>query len=330
MTASLGALGAQVERASHRPLGPGSIVWLVSYPKSGNTWVRAIISGLLSSEPAFSVNHLGGGLQPFHVGGAMPTLGLDPRWLDRAELAQLRTTLINNSQTGTGSPVVPIFRKTHEVYSGGDPVREPFPRRATRAVILIVRDPREIVGSFADFFAISTAEAVAAVTHGPPAGPASPALRRTEQRWGSWSEHADSWLAADLPFPVHAVRYEDLHHDAQGVLSPVLAAVGLEFGEAALEQAVGRARFDRLVGDEARSGFRETSARSARFFRSGQTQRWRTELAAELVSAIEDEHARMMGILGYRLSADLCRQRVSNPETRLLPEVAGGDERHTH
>ena len=35
------------------------IVWIASYPKSGNTWVRAILSSLLYTEDGnFSIQHL--------------------------------------------------------------------------------------------------------------------------------------------------------------------------------------------------------------------------------------------------------------------------------
>ena len=35
------------------------IVWIASYPKSGNTWVRAILSSLIYTEDGnFSIQHL--------------------------------------------------------------------------------------------------------------------------------------------------------------------------------------------------------------------------------------------------------------------------------
>ena len=45
-------------------------VWLASFPKSGNTWLRAIIAGLTTHEHLFAVNQLGSGAQPNYVTGS--------------------------------------------------------------------------------------------------------------------------------------------------------------------------------------------------------------------------------------------------------------------
>ena len=97
----------------------------------------------------------------------------------------------------------------------------------------------------------------------------SPAQTQTDQPWGSWSTHAESWLAADVPFPVHLVRYEDLKRDAVATLEPVFAAIGLECTREELAAAVEQSRFDRLKSSEVERGFRETSKNTQTFFRRG-------------------------------------------------------------
>ena len=57
-------------------------VWLASYPKSGNTWVRAVVTALATHPHLFQVNQLSSGAQPFSLAGSLPRLGLDSRWLD--------------------------------------------------------------------------------------------------------------------------------------------------------------------------------------------------------------------------------------------------------
>ena len=85
-----------------RPGGPvtdhtaaGRTVWLASFPKSGNTWLRAIVTALRTHRHLFSVDHLGSGSQPHYVGGVLG-MGLDARWLSPAELDQVRDASIRN------------------------------------------------------------------------------------------------------------------------------------------------------------------------------------------------------------------------------------------
>lgn len=266
--------------------------------------MRAIITALGTHQHLFAVNQLGSGAQPNHVSSALTSYGLDPRWLDRAELAALRTELIVRASEhvapdASDQPAPPLVRKTHEIYRTGEPGREPFPTVATRAAILVVRDPRDVACSYAPFFGVDLPTAVDDMARPRGGGVASPAAAATAQPWGTWSSHAQSWLAAEVPFPVHVIRYEDLQEDAVATCAPVFAAVGLPATPAELEQAVDQARFDRLAQQEAERGFRETSRRTRTFFRKGRTGGWRDDLPPDLVAAIEADHAPTMQRLGY-------------------------------
>ena len=323
------------------PPGPGRTVWLASYPKSGNTWMRAIITALGTHRALFAVNQLGSGSQPNHVGGALPLWGLDARWLQRAEVDVVRDQLIRNSGTvQDDEPTTPIVRKTHEVWRAGRPGAEPFPVEATRAAILVVRDPRDVACSYAPFFGVDLREAVDALgrRHGDDAT-TSPARLQTGQPWGSWSSHAASWLSPDIPFPVLTVRYEDLQADAVATLGPVFRSVGLDCSDDELSSAVEQARFERLQESERERGFRETSPKTRSFFRSGRAQGWRDELPEGLVAAVEADHADTMSRLGYELTTsgevrrslaatrESRRRQDANPWWHLPPELGLSVER---
>ncbi|MHB8796767.1 MAG: sulfotransferase domain-containing protein [Candidatus Nanopelagicales bacterium] len=280
----------------------GRTVWLASYPKSGNTWVRAVVTALGTHPHLFGVDHLVSGAQPQHVGAALGAYGLDPRWLSGDELDALRDALCR--RMGMAAPGdVPVLRKTHERYRPGAPGREPFPAGATRAAILVVRDPRDVACSFAPFFDVTVDEAIAAMARAGGEPEANAAQAQTASPWGTWSSHATSWLAGDVPFPVHLVRYEDLQADAAGTLLPVFEAIGLPCTAATLAAAAERAAFDRLQQSEAARGFKETSPRTRQFFRGGRSGGWRDELAPVQAAAIEAAHGDAMRMLGY-LPAD--------------------------
>ena len=288
------------------PPGPGRTVWLASYPKSGNTWVRAIVTALGTHPQLFGVDQLISGAQPHHVGMALGAYGLDPRWLTPDENDRLRTALalrLGAAPTGAAS-TAPILRKTHELFRPGRPGREPFPLEATRAAVLVVRDPRDVACSSAPFFGITLDEAIDAMGREGGDSLPNPAREQTAQPWGSWSSHAQSWLAPDVPFPVHVVRYEDLVSDAVATLLPILAAVDLDCTEADIAQAVERTRFERLRESEAERGFRGTHPRTQQFFRRGIEGGWRDELNADQAGEIEADHREVMARLGYLAPID--------------------------
>jgi hypothetical protein len=268
--------------------------------------MRAIITGLDVHPLLFDTDQLDAGQQPHHLGTAIARFAIDPRWLDRRDLDRLRTNLIadRSSQLAHDDPM-PIVRKTHEQYRQDDPAHEPFPTAHTRAAIFIVRDPRDVVSSYAAHFGLELDAAIdtmATPTSGDPHG--SPFLGTTSQLWGTWSDHARSWLHPDVPFPVHVVRYEDLQTDTVATLAPVFAAVGLDCTHERLTTAVEQARFDRLRAAEAERGFRETGRRSDTFFRRGTAGGWRDDLTDRQVAAIEADHLEMMIRLGYEPDSD--------------------------
>lgn len=298
-----------------RPPGPGRYVWLASFPKSGNTWFRAIITALESGDNLFAVNNLGSGGQPYSTTGALSRWGIDPRWMSGPDVEWLREGLTRPLPQVLTRPlpeVAPILRKTHEIYrrSASVPPRagqlpEPFPQSATRATILIVRDPRAVACSYAPFFGLNLADSVTAMNTERPLT-ARPAHHHGVQPWGTWSSHFRSWTSPEVPWPVHVIRYEDLQEDTVATVLPVLHAIGLQVTEAELTRAVERTRFDRLQADEAERGFRETSRKTEVFFRSGKVGGWQQELPPELIARVETDHAEVMADLGYErvLSGD--------------------------
>jgi aryl sulfotransferase len=281
----------------------GRTVWLTSYPKSGNTWVRAIITALATPAPLFGVDHLIAGSQPHVVAAALPALGLDPRWLSEAELDAVRDALIRRVGASDDPAAEPIVRKTHERFRPGVPGREPFPPAATRAAVLVVRDPRDVVASYAAFFGMTVDEAITAMNREGGSRHASALHMRTAQPWGTWSTHARSWLDDQVPFPVHVVRYEDLTTDAVTALLPVLTAIGLPTTRDALAAAVEQARFDHLQESEDARGFREVHRNTTRFFRRGEAGSWHDELTAAQARRVEAEHGEVMDLLGYESSS---------------------------
>ena len=117
--------------------GPG-IVWLASYPKSGNTWLRAVLTDYVheGDEPVSIHALVGEGSNDRDVFNEY--LGIDSADLTREEIARLMPLFraILAERFFAARPFAeqrlrrrePTFVKTHEIYRlPGDSVRFPEP-----------------------------------------------------------------------------------------------------------------------------------------------------------------------------------------------------------
>lgn len=271
-----------------------NIVWLASYPKSGNTWTRIFLANYLFNRkepiPINEVHRLGFGDS---IAKAYRLVARGP--LDvtdhRATLA-LREAVLRGI-TGNGADI--NFVKTHNIREVALGV-ELIPAQYSRAAIYILRNPLDMVLSYARHYNM-TAEAVAAAigrTDNAIAGD----RETVPQFLGSWSRHVRSW-SERAPFPVLVLRYEDLQTDAASGFRSVLGHLGVPVDEERLARATRFSGFDEVSRQEASAGFVERSPTADRFFHSGTSGQWRTALAPETVERITRDHAAAMRQHGY-------------------------------
>lgn len=270
--------------------------WLASYPKSGNTWLRALLLTLLSDKPA-DINRLS------MLGGFAGSraqfdnaLGIDGAVLSREQEANLRPRVFEFMAAGAERA---LYCKAHDAYHltpAGEPL---FPAAATRGAVYVVRDPRAVAVSLAHYTGQSIDEAIAHMDN-PEALSGGSTRRLSEhlrQRLLRWSDHVQSWLGA--PFPVHLLRYEDMQADPNAALGAVAAFLGLACDRAAIAAAVEAATFSRLQAQEREAGFIEKPRRAAAFFREGRADGWRQALTPEQAARIVAAHGAVMRRCNY-------------------------------
>lgn len=276
--------------------GARTLVWLASYPKSGNTWLRAFLANYFIDSPQpVSINEM----QKISFGdSSAPSYaelgGCDPVLLTPAQLAPLRDRHL--ARVSGNAPV--NFVKTHNAnirVSG----RLLIPPRLTKAAVYVLRDPRDLVVSYADHFALSPAGAAAAIAEKGNRVPAS--ARTVTQFLGDWSSHVRGWTRAK-GFPVLVLRYEDMLADPRAAFERVLRLIGAPVDTCVLDQATRFASFEVLAAQEVAQGFREKGSTQARFFRKGAAGQWREVLPPEVVARIEAEHGEQMRRHGYLAS----------------------------
>jgi hypothetical protein len=274
----------------------GGIWWLASYPKSGNTWLRAVIAALVSGRPT-NINAMG--VLGMH---AAARFAFDNAlWIASADLSPEQVTNLRPRayEIWAAGARRTLYCKTHDAYHltpAGEPL---FPAAATRGAVYVVRDPRAVAVSLAHYRGWPVDEAIASMDD-PSATSASSNHRLSQylrQLLMRWSNHFESWLAA--PFPVHLLRYEDMQADPHGVFAAAAAFLGLPCDRAAIAAAVAATAFSTLQAQERETGYSEKPRKALAFFREGSVDGWRRTLTPEQAERIVASHGTVMRRLGY-------------------------------
>lgn len=273
--------------------GPRSLVWLASYPKSGNTWLRAFLANyFIESDEPVSINEMqkvsfGDVSRPSYAELA----GGNPDRLPIQALMKVRHAHL--SRIAAGAPV--NFVKTHYAHAkiGG---AWAIPAELTKCAIYLVRDPLDMLISYADHWGLSPERA--AMNIASPQNNIPPSPKTVAQFLGTWSEHVRGWTRT-RDFRVLVLRYEDLLAAPEENFARVLRHIGAPMDEEALAQAVFFSSFDMLAGQEAEQGFTERGPAQERFFRQGTAGQGRALLPPEVVERVERDHGQAMKRHGY-------------------------------
>lgn len=292
-----------------------NLIWLASYPKSGNTWVRAFLTAYLSdARVSVDLKRIDDcTASESYVKDFVAVSGKARKELTAHDIDTLREPV----QRWLASARRKFLVKTHNarIAKNGYPlIRSEY----TRQAVYVVRNPFDIVDSLADHNNLSLDGAMA-LLNDPQHCLSAPNSKLVPQYLGTWSQHAASWIGHQ-EFPVLVLRYEDLQAAPRDVFGKLIKFLGWEYDEDRLEHAVKASSIQSLQDAEARQGFAERSdvARSGRFFRRGESDRWRhvlTRLQAETVVA---HHAEMMQAVGYAIP-DLDKVYPMQPTVSSVP-----------
>jgi hypothetical protein len=200
-------------------------IWLASYPKSGNTWLRALIGNVAAedAEPIGLSRLTRGGIASDRFSFDLIML-IDSGLLTHDEIDRLRPRAYeaiargeSDDEIGGEKAQIPIrFVKVHDAYTmtaSGEPLLGGA--NAADGAIVIVRDPRDVAPSLAHHMNFSLDEAIKFINSNDAAICEKRRGIQLRQKLGGWSGHTASWLdQTDLP--VYLIRYEDLCNNAAG------------------------------------------------------------------------------------------------------------------
>ena len=191
------------------------IVWIASYPKSGNTWIRFLACNMV-------------------FGPIQSASELDSLAPDIHELPAL-----------TEPPGKNVLMKTHFPYSPALPLA-----KFTAGAIYVVRDPVDVIRSNFHYSLRSGASPHTVETdfdgYTDRFIDARGDRRWTQQGMGGWEENVRSWIGARQRFPVLVLRYEDVLADPAQTAQQLCRFLGLERTRQQMAEAVAASSFERM------------------------------------------------------------------------------------
>lgn len=275
----------------------GQIVWLASYPKSGNTWFRCFLSALILGKVDLGKLTTDGIFSARTVFDAIS--GIDGRFLLDHEVQNMIPDIyIDRSKLMQRLSIV----KVHDAYIVNELDKPIFPTEISRKVVYLVRNPLDVVASFANHNASTIEETIKLMNNDNAyiAGPikglnVNPQFR---QLMYDWSGHVLSWID-QKNVDVIIVRYEDMLDDGLNTFKRVIDGLQLDATTSQIEEAISKASFSKLQKKEATEGFKEKNIQTEKFFRSGKKGGYKDELTEEQIEQIIAKHGKVMKRLGY-------------------------------
>lgn len=272
------------------------IVFLASYPKSGNTWLRCFldayflgdvdINDIVSSAPDDLASRCAVG-----DGSNAAEFPVDIQMLTRP-MAMLRMVREYNRSKQN----IPLFVKTHNTHVIANGV-EMMPESLTKATVYLVRDPRDVVVSFAKHMGADVETAIGWFLN---------KYRTLNDANGvkmhdfisSWPLAVQSFANADT-HNVKIWRYEDMKSDPVSAFTSILEHSGVVVDRERVKRAADMVEQSKLQQMEKDKGFRESSKYAQDGFFSG-TGGWKGKLTPSQLLRIEKACSSMMKRFNYQ------------------------------
>ena len=284
------------------------IIWIASYPKSGNTWIRSLLSSYLFSKNGdfnfdllkyiarFSVDYL-----PAQIGNKINQQErIAKNWIPAQKLLNKDKKL--------------HFLKTHNALCAinGNKFTDKF---NTKAIIYIVRDPRNLVLSLTHHFELNYSEALNFITNKKKiifpldvknANKKNPNYNDFNYL-GDWASHYNSWKNNNFcPFKI--IKYEDLLLDTRSIFLSILNFISkfteVKLDENKINKSIETTNFDNLLKMEEEGDFYESvistkTKKKIKFFNLGKKNNWKKLLDKTIVKNIEVTFKKEMIELDY-------------------------------
>ena len=281
------------------------IVWLASYPKSGNTWVRSFLSSLMYKEDGLAdLNSMSISQYPLrvHFRGTVNEFDniklLSEKWISSQDFLNLDNKI--------------KFFKTHHVMCNFG--KNSFTNyENTFGVIYIVRDPRNIITSILNYYSKKNYEEAKEFLFDEGKIIGVDLSKKYEYEndnsiitlISSWKNHYNSWKNFKKNFLL--IKYENLINNERNeflkIRNYLEEKLNLKFSDKKFDTAISSNSFSNLKKIEENEGFSENvkikSKPDVNFFNLGPENNYKNLLDEKVSKEIEKKFYSEMKELGY-------------------------------
>ena len=259
------------------------ILWIASYPKSGNTWLRTLLSSYYYSEDGIFNQKLLSNIGQFPEKKYFIDFEYNQNIVtDTSKYWIKAQDKINNDRKIK-------FFKTHNILGSINNVNFTN-KKNTIGILYIVRDPRNVLTSIQNHFELTLDGALEFMTN--------------EKKYiynfhlqndysdfqfiSSWEKNYLSWSSQKV-FPVKIIKYEELQNSTYQIFKEIIEFIeklkGFEknFDDEKAKNSIASTSFEKLQNIEKQKGFVESviskkNVKKIPFFHLGPKNNWRNIL----------------------------------------------------
>ena len=283
------------------------IFWIASYPKSGNTWIRTLLSSYYYTEDGIFNESKIHNIDQFPQKKYFKDFKYDKTIVnDTARLwlkAQKKINLDKKLR----------FFKTHNAF--GNLNGNPFTDNINSiGAIYVVRDPRNVITSLKNHYELNDNQAYSWMIN---ENNYLYDIHNFEedgysdfQFISSWSTNYKSWKV-QKKIPIKIIKYEDLLNETYLIFKDLINFINIivnnseQINRDKLKKVIDSTLFDKLRKEEQDKGFTESvlsrdGKRKIPFFNLGPKNDWNKILNIKMVKQIEEVFAESMKDLSYK------------------------------
>jgi hypothetical protein len=274
------------------------IIWLASYPKSGNTLLRSILVSLIFNEKGnVDFNQL------HHISNFPAGIFFEKFTSNYAKVKEISKYWIKAQEELNQNKKLKFF-KTHNALCkiDGNAFTD---SKNTVGTIYIVRDPRDIIVSASRYYNKSHNEIKDNMFNRHMDLINNYNGKAVSTFLGSWSDHYNSWTKNSKN--ILLIKYEDLIQNKEAEIIRILnflnKFVKISFDEKKIKKCIESSSFENMKIMEQNGLFQENSknfkGNKIPFFSTGKKGNWQAVLEEGIVSQVEKKFQKEMLELNY-------------------------------
>ena len=282
------------------------IFWISSYPKSGNTWLRILLSSYYYTKDGFYDESVLKNIDQFPQKKFFNEFSYDPRVVtDTIRFWIKAQEKINQDKKLR-------FFKTHNAFGALN--NFDFTNKDNSiGCVYVVRDPRNVITSLKNFYEMNDDQAFKWITN---KNQYIYDVNKFEkdgysdfQFISSWDTNFESWKI-QKKIPIKIIRYEDLLNQTYKVLNDVITFINQttdskeKINKNKIKNAVNSSSFSKLKNKEKKEGFSEAPKskggdKKVPFFNLGPKNNWKIILNDDLKDKLNNVFKKKLEELSY-------------------------------